>query len=201
MGPTQGIDVTMSNQTEQVTNVGRGVQDLSKGEIFDVLQNKRRRFVLQYLRRHGGPVELGDLATQVAAWEYETSCEGISKKQRKRVYTTLQQTHLPRMADVGIVAYDSDDGVIDTTSQTDDLTVYLEIVPGGEFPWREYYLSVGAVSLALVATLWVGLFPFTRIPPLVLATVIAIVLTISAGYQNLHGREMTLSEYESPGDD
>jgi len=35
------------------------------------------------------------------------------------------------MADVGIVAYDSDDGVIDTTSQTDDLTVYLEIVPGG----------------------------------------------------------------------
>jgi len=57
----------MSNHTKQVTNVGRGVQDLSKGEIFDVLQNKRRRFVLQYLRRHGGPVELGDLATQVAA--------------------------------------------------------------------------------------------------------------------------------------
>jgi len=104
------------------------------------------------------------------------------------------------MADVGIVAYDSDDGVIDTTSQTDDLTVYLEIVPGGEFPWREYYLSVGAISLALVATLWVGIPPFTAIPPLVLATVVAVVLTGSAAYQNLLGREMTLSEYESTDD-
>ena len=191
----------MSKQTESLRDVGAGLDDLSKGEIFEVLQNKRRRFVLQYLRRNGGPVDLGDLATQVAAWEYGTSRDGISKKQRKRVYTTLQQTHLPRMHDVGIVAYDSDDGVIDTTAYTDDLTVYLEIVPGGEFPWREYYLSVGAVSLALVATMWVGIYPFTEIPPLILATAIAVVLTGSAAYQTLLGRELTLSEYDVPSDE
>ena len=191
----------MSNQSETLQNVGGGLEDLSKGEIFEVLQNKRRRFVLQYLRRHGGPVDLGELATQVAAWEYETSCDGISKTQRKRVYTTLQQTHLPRMADVGIVAYNSDDGTIDTTPQTDDLTVYLEIVPGGEFPWREYYLSLGAVSLAIVATLWVGVYPFTEISPLLWATLFAVVLTGSAAYQTLLGREMTLSEYEFPSEE
>lgn len=191
----------MSKQTEKLQNVGDGLDDLSKGEIFEVLQNKRRRFVLQYLRRHGGPVDLGELATQVAAWEYETSCDDISKKQRKRVYTTLQQTHLPRMDEVGIVAYDSDDGTINTTPQTDDLTVYLEIVPGGEFPWREYYLSLGAVSLAIVATLWVGIYPFTVISPLAWTALFAVVLTASAAYQTLLGREMTLSEYELPSDE
>ena len=187
---------TVSKQ-KTVESVAEAAEDLSKGEIFEVLQNKRRRFVLQYLRRNGGPVELGDLATQVASWEYETPCDDISQKQRKRVYTTLQQTHLPKMKEAGIVAYDSDRGVIGTTPQTEDLTVYLEIVPGSEFPWREYYLSVGAVSLAVFATLWVGIYPFTAISTLVWATLFAVVLTVSAAYHTFLGREMTLAEYDS----
>jgi len=179
-----------------------GTRDkLSKGEIFEVLQNKRRRFVIQYLRRHGGPVELGELATYVASWEYDCAREDISKAQRKRVYTTLQQTHLPKMDRTGIVAYDADDGVIETTPQTDDLTVYLEIVPGSEFPWREFYLSFGAVTLAIVATLWAGVFPFTMVSPLVWATLFASILTAAAGYHTYSAREMTLSEYEEPPHD
>jgi len=169
--------------------------DLSKGEIFDVLQNERRRYVLQYLRRHGGPVTLGELASHVAATEYNCLTGDVTSAQRKRVYTTLQQSHLPQMNDAGIVAYDAEDGVITTTSQTEELTVYLEIVPEGEFPWREFYLSFGAVSLAVVTVLWVGVYPFTMLPPLVWATVMAVVLTAAALYQIVAAREMTLTEY------
>jgi len=168
---------------------------LSKGEIFDVLQNERRRYVLQYLRKHGGPVDLGDLASEVASDEYGCSCADVSSAQRKRVYTTLQQTHLPRMDEAGIVSFDADAGVIATTPQTEELTVYLEIVPGSEFPWREYYLSLGAVSLAIVAILWVGIYPFTIVSPLVWTTLLAVVLTGSALYHTYIGREMTLVEY------
>ena len=171
---------------------------LSKGEIFEVLQNKRRRYVIQYLRHRGGPVELGELATWVASWEYDCARDDISQAQRKRVYTTLQQTHLPKMDKAGIVAYDSDSGVIETTPQTEELTVYLEIVPGSEFPWREFYLSFGAVSLAIVATLWADVFPFPMVDPLVWATLFAVILTGAAGYHTLSAREMTLSEYEEP---
>jgi hypothetical protein len=184
----------MSQQTG--ASAARGSEKrLSKGEIFDVLQNERRRYVLQYLRMNGGPVELGDLASDVAAKEYGCSAEEVTSAQRKRVYTTLQQTHLPRMDEAGIVEYDADDGVITTTSHTNELTVYLEIVPGSEFPWREYYLSLGAISLAVVAILWVGIYPFTLVPPLVWATVMAVVLTISAGYHTYVGREITLDAY------
>jgi hypothetical protein len=168
---------------------------LSNEEIFDVLQNERRRHVLQYLREHGGPVSLGDLADHVAAAEYDCSCEEVTSAQRKRVYTTLQQSHLPQMDEVGIVDYDSDEGVITTTDQTEELTVYLEIVPQGEFPWREYYLSFGAISLAVVTVLWAGVYPFTLIPHLVWATLFAIVLTASAIYHTLIAREMTLTEF------
>ena len=168
---------------------------LSKGEIFDVLQNERRRYVLQHLRTNGGPVKLGELASDVAAKEYDCTPDEVSSAQRKRVYTTLQQTHLPRMHEAGIVEYDSENGVIDTTSHTTELTVYLEIVPGSEFPWREYYLSLGAISLAVVAILWVGIYPFTLVPPLVWATVMAVVLTVSAVYHTFVAREVTLSEY------
>lgn len=186
----------MSNPQAATPSVAETTNGLSKGEIFDVLQNERRRYVLQYLRRHGGPVDLGDLATQVAAWEYDVPTDQISGTQRKRVYTTLQQTHLPRLHEAGIVDYDRDVGIIETTKHTEDLTVYLEIVPGSEFPWREYYLSLGAVSLAIVVILWVGVYPFTVLPDLVWATLIAVVLTISAGYHTLAGREITLEEYD-----
>ena len=184
----------MSKQIER-SDSAVSDDDLSKGEIFDVLQNERRRHTLQYLREHDGPVQLGDLASHVAAQEYDCPNSEVTSAQRKRVYTTLQQSQLPRMHETGIIDYDDESGTISRTAHTEELTVYLEIVPGSEFPWREYYLSLGAVSLAIVTTLWVGVYPFTVIPPLVWATLIAVVLSVSAGYHTYVGREMTLTEF------
>jgi len=172
--------------------------DLSKTEIFDVLRNQRRRFVLQYLKRRETPVELGPLATQVAAWEYDTTVDEVTSAQRKRVYTTLQQTHLPKMDEAGIVEYDSSRGTICSTESTEDLSVYLEIVPGNEFAWREYYLSLGAVSCALVAALWGHIYPFTLVSDLVWATVIALLVTVSAVAHVYHERNMRLGQQEVP---
>jgi len=186
--------------SQQVPPAESETAPLSNEEIFDVLQNERRRHVLQYLRRNGGPVSLGDLADHVAAEEYDCTPEDVTSAQRKRVYTTLQQSHLPQMDEVGIVDYDSDEGVIATTEQTEELTVYLEIVPEGEFPWREFYLSFGAISLAIVTVLWAGVYPFTVIPPLVWATLFATVLTLSSLYHTLVAREMTLTEFADDDD-
>ena len=113
--PTMPEDSADADTSTALSDAG-----LSKGEIFDVLRNQRRRFVLQYLKRKGEPVELGDLATQVASWEYRTPCEEVSSEQRKRVYTTLQQTHLPRMSEAQIIDYDSDTGLVEPTARTQD---------------------------------------------------------------------------------
>jgi len=173
-------------------------KDLSKGEIFDVLRNQRRRFVLQYLKRRNEPVELGELATQVAAWEYETTVENVSAEQRKRVYTTLQQTHLPRLAEVNIVHYDADEGVIEATDRANDLAIYLEIVPGHELPWREIYLSMGAVACALCVAVWAEVPLSGVLDGLGWAFVISFAFTVTAAVHVYHERNMRLAELDSP---
>ncbi|RQG93286.1 hypothetical protein EA462_01090 [Natrarchaeobius halalkaliphilus] len=178
---------------------GDGATDpLPKGEIFEVLRNQRRRYVLHYLKQDDRPVELGDLAQQVAAWEYETTLEDVTPEQRKRVYTTLQQTHLPRMDEAGILTFDSDDGVIAGTDRTRDISVYLEIVPSHEFAWRELYLSLGAISCALVAALWLEIYPLTLLSALTWTGIVAVTITATAVAHIYHERHMRLGHGEQP---
>ncbi|MCU4741440.1 DUF7344 domain-containing protein [Natronoglomus mannanivorans] len=175
-----------------------GAEALPKGEIFEVLRNQRRRYVLQYLKQDGRAVELGDLAQQVAAWEYETTLEEVTPAQRKRVYTTLQQTHLPKMDESGILSFDSDRGIIESTTRTQDISIYLEIVPGREFAWRELYLSLGAISCALVAALWGEVYPLTNLSDLTWMTVIAVTFTATAAAHIYYERNMRLGHGEQP---
>ncbi|ARS88670.1 DUF7344 domain-containing protein [Natrarchaeobaculum aegyptiacum] len=172
--------------------------ELTKGETFEVLRNQRRRYVLHYLKRDDRPVELGDLAQQVAAWEYETTLDGVTSAQRKRVYTTLQQTHLPKMDEAGILRFDSDRGIVEATDRTKDLSIYLEIVPGHEFAWRELYLSLGAVSCALIAAIWLEIYPLTMLSELTWAAIIAVTFTVTATAHIYHERHMRLGHSELP---
>ncbi|ELY44397.1 DUF7344 domain-containing protein [Natronorubrum sulfidifaciens] len=191
--------MAQQQQKRQATEPEQDDRDtLSKGEIFEVLRNQRRRYVLQYLKQDSRPVELGDLAQQVAAWEYETTLEAVTPEQRKRVYTTLQQTHLPKMDQSGILVFDSDNGVIRATDRTKDLSIYLEIVPGHEFAWRELYLSLGAISCALVAALWLEIYPLTMLSNLGWTGVIAVTVTGTAIAHMYHERNMRLGYGDQP---
>ncbi|SDJ95750.1 hypothetical protein SAMN04515672_1958 [Natronorubrum texcoconense] len=186
--------VAQQQRTDNIDDSG----PLSKGEIFEVLRNQRRRYVLQYLKQDTRPVELGDLAQQVAAWEYETTLEEVTPEQRKRVYTTLQQTHLPKMDQSGILLFDSDDGVIEVTDRTRDISIYLEIVPGHEFAWRELYLSLGAISSALVAALWLEIYPLTMLSDLTWTGIVAVTFTLTAVVHIYYERNMRLGHGEQP---
>ncbi|WP_459810318.1 DUF7344 domain-containing protein [Halopiger thermotolerans] len=199
MGQKQRTDA-LETETEIETEpeADADTPTLSKGEIFDLLRNQRRRYVLHFLKQDGRPVELGDLAQQVAAWEYETTLDRVTPEQRKRVYTTLQQTHLPKMDKADILAFDSDRGVIEATERTRDISVYLEIVPGHEFAWRELYLSLGAISCALVAALWLEIYPLTLVSNLAWAGVIAVTVTATAVAQLYYERNMRLGASEQP---
>ena len=80
--------------------------DLSKDVVFGILQNSRRRKVLRYLDMNGGRATLSDLAEYVVKEENDLE-EGMwTSKQRKRVYISLYQSHLPKMRDAGFITYD-----------------------------------------------------------------------------------------------
>jgi len=153
---------------------------LSQDEVFEVLKSPRRRYALYYLRQEGGETELSDLTEQVAAWENETTVAGLTTEQRKRVYISLYQTHLPKLDEADIVEYDRDAGVVRLGEHASDLNLYLGDVSREQFPWDRYYLGLVAVSSLLVAAVWLDVYPFELLSGLLLATVILVAFGVSS---------------------
>lgn len=100
---------------------------LTQDELFHILQNRRRRGVLEYLRGVTGPVEMSDVAEQLAAWEHDTTVEQLDSTQRKRLYVPLYQTHLPKLDDAGVIDYDKDRGQVEARPLAGRLEPYLEV--------------------------------------------------------------------------
>lgn len=82
--------------------------DLPLEEVCHLLQSQRRRAVLRYLARHDDPVRLGDMAEHIAAEENDVARDRLTPEQRKRVYISLYQTHIPQLEDAGVIEYDDD---------------------------------------------------------------------------------------------
>ena len=133
-------------------------EKLSRDRVFDILSSPRRRYVLYYLREHGGPVELTDLAEKLAAWENDTTVADLSPQARKRVYVSLYQTHVPKLQEAGLIDYDSDSGELSTAADDSSVDPYLGS-PTTDRPWYLYYLVVTVSSLGFLAAVVVGLLP------------------------------------------
>lgn len=129
--------------------------------IFETLSNPRRRELLRYLlsRRSDETVVVRTLAEEIAAWENGISIPEVTYKQRKRVYTSLYQAHLPKLHEYGFIDYDSDRGTVKVTEKARSIDVYLETVPEGEIPWSEVYLGTSMTTAAFAAALWFGAVP------------------------------------------
>lgn len=153
---------------------------LSMDDTFHILQNERRRRVLQYLSETEGPVDMRDIAEQVAAWEHETTVQQLTSDQRQRVYIALYQSHLPKLADFGIITYNRSRGVVERTPLADRIARYLN--PGNADEeaervrnnWARYYVGVTVLSLLLITLVWIGILPSTAVPGLGLTTVITL---------------------------
>lgn len=99
---------------------------LSDDEIFEVLYNGRRRKILTYLLDHDGVSTAGEVAEHIAAIENDTTVQGLSSYERKRVYVGLYQNHLPMMDDIGIVEYDKNRGTVQLCECSKQLEPYLD---------------------------------------------------------------------------
>lgn len=107
---------------------------LSNDEIFDLLSARRRRILVLFLEGTDEEPSLMDLAGQIAAKEMETDPENVTRKQRKRVYVALYQTHIPKLEDAGVIEYDDANKVVELTDRAQLLLPYLRLDPTEEQP-------------------------------------------------------------------
>lgn len=136
--------------------------------------------VLYYLRQSGGSVGVKELAGQIAAVENDIPTSELTSQQRKRVYVSLYQTHLPKMAKMNTIEYDKDSGIVSLTDQTDEVDRYLTTPEVSTYPWKFHYfvLAVGGASALLLSVLTVSVFD--AISTLWLSSVLLVVFAASA---------------------
>lgn len=94
----------MSETSNEHTTNGR-TGGLTTSERHELLASERRRVTLEVLADRAAPVDLREIAREVAA--REVGVDG-SEEATKRVALTLHHTHLPKMADLGVLEYDPD---------------------------------------------------------------------------------------------
>lgn len=201
---TETAQTTTDRSNDNVeANVIMGSQneadsELSRDMVFDVLKNRRRRYTLHYLKQNEESVKLSDLAEQVAAWENDTTINAISAAERKRVYTALYQSHLPKLDDAGIVDYNQNRGLVELTERAGELDVYLELVEGGSISWSKYYLGLAMVGMTIVTAAWLQLPPFALFSDIVWAILIVVAFTASAGAHMYYTSKQRMGATETP---
>ena len=191
-----------SNEEASTTELGDGSVEPSlpsEDELFDLLSNQRRRFAVHALSRQPeAEVELSTLAERVAAWENDVDHTELDYAERKRVYTALQQSHLPRMDQAGVVHFDKDRGVVEASSVLDDAEIFLEVVRGREIPWSKYYIGLSATAIALLGAVAVEAAPFDGVPTIGWFTAVVTAFTVSAFAHWYYDQQNRLGSKERP---
>lgn len=154
--------------------------ELSEDTVFEILSNRRRRYVFHYLKQQEGEVYLREVAEHVAAWELDKSKTELSSDERKNVKSALHQHHLPKMDRNGFVRYDSTRGTISLTGAARDLEVYLDVVPVGDISWGQYYLGLSAVGSIALLLVWADLGPTAAVSGEVVGVFLSASLLVSA---------------------
>jgi len=129
----------------------------TKNTLFSVLSSHRRRYVLYACNQADGETTLSDVAEQVAAWEYDKPIAEITSAERKRVYTSIQQHHLSKLEDAGLITVDGDR--LSSTAKARNLDVYLEVVPEETVPWSVYYLGLTVLGGVVLGFSYLGWLP------------------------------------------
>lgn len=117
-----------TDAAEQTAEPSTG-HSLSHDEVFHLLQNERRRNVIRYLGEHADEttLEMGDIATQLAAWENDKPVEGLTSDERQRVYIALYQNHLPKLDKAGVITYNQSRGRVEPEPLLERLDFYVSI--------------------------------------------------------------------------
>jgi len=134
--------------------------ELTQNRVFELLSNARRRFIIHYLDSQNGPVELNHLVQEVAAWENDKPKSELTQKERKRMYVSLYQMHIPKLDEAGLVNYDDEAQTVELSQRATQLQPFFGADTSGP-RWQRYYILVAVFDAVLVGSSLLNL-PWTE---------------------------------------
>jgi len=190
------MNIALVSSTENESNAD--TSELSRNDIFDLLSNRRRRFVVHALKRMEEPVELAELSRYVAAWEMEMEPEEIDYEDRRSVYVTLRRTHLPKMDEKNVLQFNKSEKTVQSTELLDNIEVHTEVLHGKEIPWSLYYLGLAGVCGLLLVAVVTEAPIFDAFKPIHVGGFTAIIFGLSAVAHRIMERHNRLGATQKP---
>jgi DNA-binding transcriptional ArsR family regulator len=153
-------------------------------EYFEILKNERRRVAIRMLAELDR-VSVSELSEGVAAVEYGKESEELTSDEKKRVYTSMSQVHLPKLEDCGVVSIERDE--IEPKGKNDELAQYIRELEGSQKPVLRWLFAFALSSVVLATStsvlfFWVGVERSGEFLPatIVLMTATTVVLSYTA---------------------
>jgi hypothetical protein len=159
---------------------------LPEADIHDVLRNDRRRMVIEQLGQTDEPVTARDLSETIAV--RESGENPPPRNVRQSVYISLQQTHLPKLEELGIVEYDENTKEVRPAENAAEVGVYMEVVPKYGLSYSEFCAGLGLLGVLLVVAAEMGVPVVSAMSATAWAVVVFAVLVASAVYQTYSQR-------------
>lgn len=82
--------------------------EISADTVYELLADRRRRYLLECLAEHGYSLTLADLADEVAAREHDCHIADVPEEVVLRIYLTLYHQHVPKLHEAEVVRYHQD---------------------------------------------------------------------------------------------
>ncbi|MFC6765735.1 DUF7344 domain-containing protein [Natrinema soli] len=98
----------------------------SINSVFEGFAHHRRRYALRELRRHANPMELADLADELAVRENETPLTDVPADEVKRIYMSLYHTHIPKLEAADLVRYNQEQDSVALAEQAEYIEQHQE---------------------------------------------------------------------------
>lgn len=87
-------------------------------ELFALLANERRQYIVYSLANAGEPIALADLAYDIAARETDER-KSISHEHVKQIRTQLHHSHVPKLCDHNVASYNQNQRTLSRAANTE----------------------------------------------------------------------------------
>jgi hypothetical protein len=139
--------------------------------------------LLYSLAEAGGEASLDELARSVAASENDTPRSEITDSQRRQVFIPLYQMHVPKLEDAGVVAFDSETGLVRLIDVDRIFEPIVRPQPKSR-RWYRYYIGWSLTGISITLVTWFGAVPPSQAVWTVFALVFVSGMIILASLQH-----------------
>lgn len=160
------------SQDPSLCTIDIDTSDPAYDDVFEILKNSRRRAVLEYLNATNESATKGELAEAIAAKENKKPISSLTSQERKRVYVSLYQFHLPKMESAGVIEI-TNNRQITLTDAAEQCLAYISN-ESSSLPWPLVYIALSGSAVGVYL-----LFLLNTISSVLLGVLLGILCIVS----------------------